>query len=1453
MRRILRPRLWFLLGIAFLIWCAAPPPAASDAIRCDVESTPPANPYQTHFTPFRFGSPIADRHYRDLEMMWDSLYTGGLNGSTIETLKNYIRAVDDSVSNPFGIMKPDFQIVYEYFRRNDIAYDENPADTTSVVLGRPDKFADIDGYNPSDRCHSDVYLFEKPGRDAILTGNRLPTTADGEYPSKFGTPDEDVSTGHDNDYASIKHGNSVMVMGPPVEAPYDLDGTGWTKPDQLRDTGFCHEFQHSIPGQPAGLYSEFYSALAEAVSGTRDETASGEVPYVWPLVSYLGGPKPKCDTLLRVDSNYKERTAFAAYLVYNFRGADTTATLAALRDDLAHTWATNGSTTLVGLRDLLSDSNCWDCAQKSYFHPGGVAMDTVSRLALLLHNWRVANYVNNSALAEHQYGFPPHLGAFSPARHLGAWQSTDGCAGDDIVAIPPEVVLTADQAVRETTFVGSRQLGGATFPMTLQPLGAEYWVLRCDPTAAVSGQDLVVRVSPEAFYRPEQWHYFGQCHVVATADGRLMASVAPYTPPADQVLTAQLWQHPEWATDPVAPTWTAVDSLAGALEYIVPGFGSSTKAALVTLSLADGPTQAASSSSGITEYTPALPYRVSFALRKGAYQAQNPQPQVASSATLDEEPAWSPGGDSLAFTRRSLGTGKIYLKVLSGSTPQQMLPGSPAGDDQSKPDWSPRGDYVLFTLKPAGSSQQDLWVYNRRLGTDLRRVTTTSGLSMEGAFQPNGQGMAYIRYNAAPEPLWEINTVNLDGTGTMPVMFRWDSGADLRSPRWSPDGQWVYFTANDSLFAVGAGAANHGVVVNRSSLGPAATTFDLPLGRGNLVVEQPGQLTNPVDCIASYDGHWCPDCPSPGLVYRPFRRIALTDTLKHDTQARFYRTSASFFGPRWAPDGTRIAYTTNQNLTTDRDIYVGQTSYDHAPSWTNAVGQLADQTIPAGTPWTQQFNASDSDGEAVTFVGAYLPSGSQVVTVNPTTALGEFDWPNPGPVGAIYYIVFRALDPSGGVANKVVRYTIIQSGGGGGCPIADLKTASGWVTQNSVLARSADGALSLDAYRLPGVPQVIGNTLALRLRENEAEQTTLDRVRLAVVDHAAGTEVFASGDQPKVGTRAGAFRVVTSKGIDVTSQVDGSTLGTGYAGQPGDTLLVQMSPPGGAGSYSVNSTLGGGGGDGLLGGSDKYVELRYDPGTGLAAMTRGGATLTGTIDQLVLGQSGILVQTPDGSGGWTNVTHYYPREYASETVLPSLGGSALRLIFVGQHHLTFIGRVVPASILPTVTLVSPAVASHSRLGNVRPAVMASGTTTTLVNGDTLTMAFGLPTAAANAVRDYVLLTDGVYTTVSAQARLTPTQASLPVRFALGQNAPNPFTRSTTIRFELPVAGKVRIEVFDLLGRRVRTLTDLEWPAGYHAVEWDGRDESGREIHSGVFLYRMTAGSFRDQRKMVITP
>ncbi len=92
--------------------------------------------------------------------------------------------------------------------------------------------------------------------------------------------------------------------------------------------------------------------------------------------------------------------------------------------------------------------------------------------------------------------------------------------------------------------------------------------------------------------------------------------------------------------------------------------------------------------------------------------------------------------------------------------------------------------------------------------------------------------------------------------------------------------------------------------------------------------------------------------------------------------------------------------------------------------------------------------------------------------------------------------------------------------------------------------------------------------------------------------------------------------------------------------------------------------------------------------------------------------------------------------------------------------------------------------------------------------------------------------------------------SAPRACRLIQNSPNPFNSGTMIPFELPRAGFVRLRVFDALGNCVRTLLNCHMAGGLHHIPFDGADDNGREIASGVYVYRIETGDFVSSKKLV---
>ena len=94
-------------------------------------------------------------------------------------------------------------------------------------------------------------------------------------------------------------------------------------------------------------------------------------------------------------------------------------------------------------------------------------------------------------------------------------------------------------------------------------------------------------------------------------------------------------------------------------------------------------------------------------------------------------------------------------------------------------------------------------------------------------------------------------------------------------------------------------------------------------------------------------------------------------------------------------------------------------------------------------------------------------------------------------------------------------------------------------------------------------------------------------------------------------------------------------------------------------------------------------------------------------------------------------------------------------------------------------------------------------------------------------------------------------ASVPSEYSLVQNYPNPFNSSTEIEFALKASERVEIRVYSILGQVVKTLADRQYPEGTHRVVWDGTDNDSHQMASGIYLYRIVAGSYVESKKMVL--
>lgn len=193
----------------------------------------------------------------------------------------------------------------------------------------------------------------------------------------------------------------------------------------------------------------------------------------------------------------------------------------------------------------------------------------------------------------------------------------------------------------------------------------------------------------------------------------------------------------------------------------------------------------------------------------------------------------------------------------------------------------------------------------------------------------------------------------------------------------------------------------------------------------------------------------------------------------------------------------------------------------------------------------------------------------------------------------------------------------------------------------------------------------------------------------------------------------------------------------------------------------------------------------------------------------------------------------------------------VRLTFVTDAYVREVAGYMHAASGTGMVTAVPLSGTDAEAG-VEHLAAADESTVDLAQGQKATLLFDGPAAREDVVRTYFLeLVAAVVPDGAAATSGRRTDEAPPARFALHANRPNPFGGGTTIHFDVPRAGQVRVEVFDAQGRRVAMLADGRFAPGTHALRWDGTDAGGARVLPGVYLYRMAADGFRAQQRMVL--
>ncbi len=362
----------------------------------------------------------------------------------------------------------------------------------------------------------------------------------------------------------------------------------------------------------------------------------------------------------------------------------------------------------------------------------------------------------------------------------------------------------------------------------------------------------------------------------------------------------------------------------------------------------------------------------------------------------------------------------------------------------------------------------------------------------------------------------------------------------------------------------------------------------------------------------------------------------------------------------------------------------------------------------------------------------------------------------------------------------------------------------------ALLEGAAAGVATQDLLRLPVVSLDAQGVARVWLEPRGAAAADVSALALVAVDHASADEVVTAGGSFMAGVVSPATTAIRRR----AGASEALTLADPVACEAGDTLDVEL------------------------------------PAAATGALLVRGRAPAG----LVSGEVGFDVMQRDANGGWALLGHRTLRSRSGDAVVAGLGAGSVRLVFGSDHLITTIGRLAEGA-TPGVQAIAPAMAQHPALGDVT-ATLAASQTVTLTPGERLTATFDAPAASEGLARDWYLRVTALrLSSVEATARrgVPSAEPGAPLRFELAGNRPNPFRGGTTFRFAVPKAADVRLDLFDLQGRRVTTLAHQRFDAGWHDVEWSRTRSDGTPVHAGIYLVRMTAPGFRAERKLTVFP
>ncbi|MSS73107.1 MAG: choice-of-anchor D domain-containing protein [Candidatus Latescibacteria bacterium] len=781
--------------------------------------------------------------------------------------------------------------------------------------------------------------------------------------------------------------------------------------------------------------------------------------------------------------------------------------------------------------------------------------------------------------------------------------------------------------------------------------------------------------------------------------------------------------------------------------------------------------------------------------------------------------------------------------------------------------------------------------------------TTSIGLGLQVS-GPDLQIVGKIVFNSTRSGNDEIYVVNSDGTGQTRLTN--NSAGDY--PSWSPDGGKIAFVSerdgNEEIYVINSDGSGQTRLTNNSasdaipSWSPDGSKITFTSSRnGNMEIyvmnsDGTGQIrltNNPaIDWIPS----WSPDGGKIAFVSDREGDMDIYVMNSDGTGQKSLTTDpAHDLFPSWSPDGGKIAFVSDREG--DGDIYVmnsdgtgqksltSETSTEWAPNWASfrrigsaSVGASASRTMTVqnrGSSTLTVSNITSSDGQfTVSPTSLSVAAGASqnvAVTFRPTSSGTKYATlailSNDSDAGTIKLIVNgtgTGTQPSSGTvsAGKV-------TGSPGGTVVVPISVDNAKGIAGGSLTLSYDANV-LTPKKIEGSKLVTDAGITVTSNLNFAP----GQVRASL----AGTTGIASGSGAlvnvsfdiKSNAAAGAYpltlqatlRDESANTLSSTTVAGAVTVSVGILGDvngdkvcdSGDAILVLRHD---AGLITLNASqkdLGDVNGDGVTDAGDAILILRKDAGL-ISKFPREGSAKS------VTGRPGATDRASVRLGEM-RVTGSPGSSLEVPLILESgVSGGTLMLTYdASAYGLT--GVKGPEEVL--------VVTNPGRPGEVRVSLARTDATGSVVVWIALTQArsphpaslpLGTPLPyngrgdGGEGLSPILRMTGQVFGIDGWSLGTVESVLDRPQSTFLNAAYPNPFNPATTLRYSLSEAGEVRLTVYNLSGQVVRHLVSGWQAAGPYAVVWDGKDDMGRGVASGVYIGRLETGAFAQAQRMVL--